>query len=233
MKTLKLSKKLAFLAILYLSLISSFGLFAQELQFAKSFGGQGGVTIMDIDLDSDGNIYMIGTFAGTIDADPDAGVTNLTVSNDRAFFLTKSNSEGALIWAKQFAAGSDQYLSAKITLDASGNIFVTGNFSITSDFDPGTGNTTLEVTVLPDIFFARFDTNGNLIWVKNLEQPDGIVGSDYARDIDLDASGNIIIVGSAGQVDFDPGPGVVPSTPGGFIAKYTSNGNYISHAGLF
>jgi hypothetical protein len=233
MKTLKLSKKLAFLAILYLSLISSFGLFAQELQFAKSFGGQGGVTIMDIDLDSDGNIYMIGTFAGTIDADPDAGVTNLTVSNDRAFFLTKSNSEGALIWAKQFAAGSDQYLSAKMTLDASGNIFVTGNFSITSDFDPGTGNTTLEVTVLPDIFFARFDTNGNLIWVKNLEQPDGIVGSDYARDIDLDASGNIIIVGSAGQVDFDPGPGVVPSTPGGFIAKYTSNGNYISHAGLF
>src|SRR5678815_2668631 len=70
-----------------------------------------------------------------------------------------------LSWAKSMGGISydDGY---ELVLDASRNVYITGDFSGTVDFDPGVG--TYELTSAGDynIFISKLDTNGNFIWAK-------------------------------------------------------------------
>lgn len=243
MLTIKPTKKLAVLVILYLSLITSFGAFAQEFQFAKGSGDIYYDYTTDIEVDPDGNIYHMGIFRSTVDFDPGVGVTELTTVG-YTIFVTKSNASGELIWAKKIGGGeaefgsSIRYIKARMELDASGNIFIAGTFNYTGDFDPGPGVTNLVPTNnegLSDIFFTRWDTNGTMIWVKQI----GGTSYDEANDIALNGSGNIFITGSyRNTVDFNPGGGVHSITTtqtsiNGYIAEYTSAGDFVWAGGLF
>ena len=124
------------LTFLFLSAI--FILNAQQFEWAKSFGGTSADYSIDIITDASGNVYTAGSFQGTIDFDPGAGVFNLTSNGGSDAFVQKMDALGNFLWAKFFGGTSDEEAYSIIT-DASGNVYTTGVFQGTVDFDPGVG----------------------------------------------------------------------------------------------
>ncbi len=198
-----------------------------DFVWAKSIAGEGYDEVFSLSLDGSSNIYLAGNFMETADFDPSGGTTNLTSGPSMYdVFFAKYNSSGSLTWAKNVGGSSSQEIKA-ISVDGSGNVYITGRFTSTVDFDPGAGTTNLISTDFSeDIFFAKYNSSGSLTWAKN-------VGSDLAEisnDISVDGSGNVYITGNyGGTVDFDPGAGTTNLAAAGsydvFFAKYDSNGD--------
>ena len=111
-----------------------------------------------------------------------------------------------------------------VSLDASGNVYSTGLFGGTVDFDPGPGQVML-TTINGSGFISKVDKNRNFIWVKQID-------GNFIKplSIKIDASGNVIILGFYYLViDLDPGPAIVSgsSTNNLFLIKLDAAGNFI------
>lgn len=194
--------------------------------FAKSIGGTSIDEALSLSLDPSGDIILTGYFNNTVDFDPGPGIQNLTANGSDAFFSKYSNS-GNYIYAKKIGGfGSEQ--SKSLSVDVSGNIYLTGDFDFTCDFDPSLGTQTITPVGSKDIFIAKYDNNGNYLFVKGI----GSSNTEIVNDITTDGSNNIYIAGSfLGSVDFDPSIATQTLTSAGgydiFIAKYDLSGNYI------
>ncbi|MEZ4939683.1 MAG: SBBP repeat-containing protein [Saprospiraceae bacterium] len=150
-----------------------------------------------------------------------------------ALLLAAGTASGQILdWVNQpfsqaFIGGTDQGYA--VAYDASGNVYVTGSFAGTADFDPGPGTANLTSAGGDDIFVAKYDASGNYIWANRI----GGTGGDIGYGLAVDGSGNVHVTGyfSGSNVDFDPGPGTENlSSAGGidiFFAKYDASGNYV------
>lgn len=123
--------------------------------------------------------------------------------------------------------GGTQFENAMgIALDSMGNIIVSGYFSGTADFDPGTTNYTLTSNGGNDIFLAKYDSAGNFVWAIHV----GGAGEEFNyTDPAVDEYGNIYLCGVFNSnTDFNPkGNAVIATNRGqqdGFVAKYDSTG---------
>ncbi len=112
---------------------------AQGIYFdwAKSIGGTGQENVYGNVIDNDGNIYTTGSFNGSVDFNPDTATHILTSNGGSDIYIQKLSSDGSFLWAKSIGGG-DTDGAEFITTDNDGNIYVTGIFSLTVDFDPGT-----------------------------------------------------------------------------------------------
>ena len=195
--------------------------------WAKQLGGTSWDNGFSIALDASGNVYTLGDFSNTVDFDPGAGSFNLTSVGASDMFISKLDAAGNFIWAKQLG-GTNSVAPRSISLDASGNIYTTGGFRGTADFDPGSGTFNLTSGGNTDIFISKLDASGNFVWAKQLGGTDWNDGSSIA----IDASGNVYTTGAfGGTVDFDPGVNTVNLTSGGgsdiFISKLDASGNFV------
>ncbi|SVD84029.1 uncharacterized protein METZ01_LOCUS436883, partial [marine metagenome] len=93
-------------------------------------------------VDSSGNVYTTGWFYNTVDFDPGAGTANLTADSGYDVFVSKLDSSGDLVWAKNFG-GTEYAKGFSVAVDSSGNVYTTGDFRGTVDFDPGAGTANL------------------------------------------------------------------------------------------
>ena len=59
-------------------------------------------------------------------------------------------------------------ISYSITVDGSGNVYTTGRFFDTVDFDPGAGITNLTSNGSHDIFVQKMHPSGNFLWATPL-----------------------------------------------------------------
>lgn len=198
-------------------------LWVKNIAINASYGGN------CMSLDASGNIYITGFYSGTsVDFDPGAGIATMTsVSGSNDIFLAKYDANGNYVWVKSIGSTADDRGNEIIT-DAGGNIFIGGIFNGTVDFNPGGAASNFTAAGSGDIFFAKYDGNGNYLWAKQI----GGASFDDLRDMVLDVSGNIFLTGSFyGTADFDPGPGNVIITSAGqndiFFAKYDVGGNYL------
>jgi len=195
--------------------------------WAKSMGGTWYDSGYSIAIDALGNVYTTGEFDGTVDFDPGAGTFNLTSSGYGDIFISKLDSSGNFVWAKKMGDG-DIDGGLGIAIDASGNVYTTGYFRGTVDFDPGVGTFNLSVPGNPndpDMFISKLDSSGNFVWAKNM-------GPGFGYSIALDALGHVYTTGSfSGTVDFDPGVDTFNLTSAGaygiFISKLDSSGNFV------
>ena len=154
----------------------------------------------DIGTDIYGNVYVTGYFRGTVDFDPGVGTTSLT-SGINDIFILKLDANGNFLLAKQIngkiwsnnANYRDEGYS--ITADKSGNIYVTGTFLGTVDFDPGIGIANLTSSGYTDIFNLKLDVNGNFLWVNKM----GMSSFDVSQSIVTDDNENIYICGTEGS----------------------------------
>ena len=177
-----------------------------------------------LDLDASNNVHITGNYSGTVDFDPSSGTSNLTSSGEYDIFVQKLSSAGAFIWAKSFGGSVSDY-GQGIDVGAGGNVIITGYFSGTADFDPGSGTTNLTSGGNDDMFFVKLNSSGELTFAKPL----GGTGTDRATAVAVDGLGAIHLAGAySGTVDFDPGSGSTNLTSGGdtdiFLGKYSSSG---------
>lgn len=188
------------------------------LQWVKVVGGAGSQDIADIARDAAGNLYLIGSFTGATTV----GGTTLSASGQDVM-VVKLDANGDPVWFKKFGgSGSDSANS--ITVDAAGNVFIAGQFN---------NNITLGLdTFVPtgdfDIFVAKLDTQGDVVWAKKaggtlLDSPGGIA---------LDPAGNVILQGNytgsitLGGATLDSG-----TQTSLFVAKYDPMGSLVWGAG--
>ena len=194
---------------------------------AKSMGGAGTQMSFSIAVDSSGNIYTTGSFYSTTDFDPGAGIANLISAGERDIFISKLDSNGNFIWAKRLG-GTSIDIGKGITVDSSGNVYTTGQFLDTVDFDPGAGIANLVSAGNADIFVSKLDSNGDFVWAKSM----GKAGWEYGNSIAVDTSGNVHTTGTfEGTVDFNPSAGTANLTSAGFtdifVSKLDSNGDFV------
>ncbi len=145
-------------------------------------------------------------------------------------YIPKAGAQ-SFAWATQFlSSNSNTKLLYDMTVDNDGNIYSTGIFYGTVDFDPGPGvfNLTAAPASNADAFIVKMNAAGQLIWAKQI----GNTNIEVGVSIIYDPRGFLVISGTFdGTVDFDPGPGVMNVTSAAqrdiFIARFTLDANIV------
>jgi Secretion system C-terminal sorting domain/Beta-propeller repeat len=220
--------KKVLLSILFLTVLSA-NAQIPTLAWAKQIGGSLGSAMI---VDAAGNVYSTGVFGGTVDFDPGPATFNITAVGSTDAFITKLDPSGNFIWAKTFG-GYLTFLYG-INTDAAGNIYITGSFQDTSDFDPGANTFNLISAGSWDTYVAKWDAAGDFLWAKRIG---GGGSNDAGNDVVVDINGNVFIAGLFSQtVDFDPGAGTNNITAAGstdsFILKLDASGNFVWAKGV-
>ena len=181
-------------------------------------------------------ILVAGNFTDSADFDPGPGTLQMVSEGSFDMYIQKLNPDGSLAWVKQIG-GPTTIDPSGLEIDNAGNIYVTGRYSDSVDFDPGPGTAILVSNWTHDAFLLKLDAAGNFQWVRSTEGTTGYVA--IGHDIAFDQQGNIVVVGShAGLIDLDPGPGLDTISTGGsishnlFLWKFDANGNYLSGYGF-
>ena len=162
---------------------------------------------LGIGVDGSGNSYVTGFFQGTATFGPgEANETTLTSADGDNVFVAKYDSTGALVWAKR-AGGTGVDRGSGIAVDGSGNSYVTGRFQGTATFGPGEANeTTLTSADEDNVFVAKYDSTGALVWAKQAVAGTGGSAVDRGQGIGVDGSGNSYVTGFFnGTAIFGPG----------------------------
>lgn len=231
-----LMKKLNALLLLVCSSVISFSTHAQEFDWVKSLTPTTTTTSVapyKSVVDPSGNVYTTGYFDGTIDFDPGPGTYNLTTAGSYDIYIVKLDASGNLVWARSIG-GMYSDLGLSIAIDASGNVYTTGSFVGTVDFDPGSGVFNMTSAVADDIFVSKLDAMGNFVWAKSIA---GAAGLDYGFDIAVSAAGNVYTTGTfRGPADFDPGNDTFYLNSSAandiFVSKLDASGNFIWAKGI-
>ena len=188
--------------ILLISAFISLGMImnAQTFQWAKHFTGDGNNNGYSLAQNSSGDLYVAGSFEGTIDFDTGEGVYTLTSFGDRDAYIEKMDANGSLIWVKQIGGPEADYIRC-ISLGLSDNIYITGSFKGTADMDPGDDNYNYTSLGGEDMFVVELDEDGNFTWAGHM----GGTLDDHITSIAVAPSGNVYIAGYyLGTADFEP-----------------------------
>jgi len=170
--------------------------------------------------DNNGNIIVVGQFGGSPVTFGTTTLNNVNSNGSNDIFIVKYDSIGNVIWAKS-AGGLGDDVPSSLKTDAFGNIVLAGSFEGTVVF----GSTILFSTGLSDIFIAKYDSLGNVIWAKSA----GSTNIDQVSSIYIDFLGDISAVGwyKGGVIVFgnDTLENNTSSSNNMFVTKYDSNGN--------
>ncbi|MFH1226642.1 MAG: SBBP repeat-containing protein [Planctomycetota bacterium] len=174
-----------------------------NLQWVSQFGSDLYDTGYEIAVDGAGNVYIVGKTANEFESNQRKGVKGMD-----DFFIAKYNASGARQWIKQ--DGTNGYDNAYgIGLDASGDIYVTGNTNGEMEAGKWLGGY--------DIFIAKYDSLCNRIWAKQI----GSSGNDTSYNLAIDGSGYVYIVGdTSGSFEFNTFIGGTDY----FLVKYNPDG---------
>lgn len=209
--------------LLFLCLLSS-GLMGQSLQLAW-FNQSDYFNIIDSEMDPWGNIVVAGTFSGIVDFDPGPHERIDTADGIYDMFVAKYDAYGNMLWAHSLGNNNPEKITA-VDVDGQGNVYAVGEFTRAMDFDPGPGNTTLQVVGYADIFLWSLDPFGKFRFAKSF----GDLSLESPNDIDVNAAGDIVIAGFFwGTGDMDPSTAYYPISSKGqsdiFVMRLHPGGN--------
>jgi hypothetical protein len=158
--------------------------------------------------DAAGNLVAVGYFVNTVDIDPGPAYTPFTSNGGYDIFITKTDPNGQLLWAKQIGSSSNDlvYNTNSVAIDAADNIYVAGELQATG-------------------FIQKFDASGNLI------RSAAYSTSSVIEGLTLAANGHVLVTGHFfGTNNFDLVGGtqnLTSSSMDGFVCRYDSAFNFV------
>jgi len=186
--------------------------------WAISMGGTNRDFANSIAVDASGNIFITGYFDS-----PTLSFGNTTLTNAGGgglfdMFLAKYDTNGNALWAKSAGStGGDK--SNSVAVDLAGNIYIGGWYnSSTINFDTISLSNT-------GLFLTKYDTNGNVLWAKCADAPNGGIINSIA----VDAGGNIWATGQFTNSTIIFGSTILTNagTSNILLLKFDTNGNVI------
>jgi hypothetical protein len=201
---------------------------AGGLVWAQRLGGRGADRATAIATDSLGRVYTTGSFRGTVDFNPGSSTYNLTSAGSTDIFVSGLSAKGGFSFARRMG-GSLADEGHAIQVDADYNVYTTGYFHGTADFDPGSGTRNLTSAGYGDVFLSKLSGDSrSYVFAKRF----GGSSNDRGRGLVLTRDGGVALTGQfIGTVDFDPGSGVAKLKSAGstdvFVARFSSTGAYL------
>ncbi len=219
-------------------------------------GAGGSIIASSITVDREENVFSVGSFTDSLQIATKNGPVRLVTQSTIGLFIAKIDPSGTIEWIKSIsgkgamgsAGGNDFGMGYwfSIASDPNSNLYITGCYRDTVDFDPGPGqamkttrwvqttggslgNPTLVTTFFENTFILKLDKNGEFNWVRTFPGRPNAAGG-----IAVDPQGGTISVTGyfKDTVDFSDGKGLqVLTTPKNaqhtFVAQYDSSGNFV------
>lgn len=201
-----------------------------DLLWAGSIGNVDADGTKAVHVNPGGDITLTTYFYNILDTDFSTGTANVNSAGDRDIAIIRYSGLGAFIWAKKIG-GADDDRCYGVVSDHLGNIYLTGYFNATADFNPDAAVVNITSTGYKDIFVAKYDAAGSYVWAFKLGGDD----HDEGFDLILDSYENLVVTGYFYRTsDFDPGASTYNLTSFGplppvsvsddvFLAKYSSS----------
>ncbi len=173
----------------------SFGASTTKAFAIDGFAGVGGdgAGSSQVLEDASGNLFVVGTTAGTIDVDPGTGTTLVgDGSTDPISFVAKYSATGQFQWAHDWdKSGPNEVYVYTADVGPGGYIVLGGEVagSTGADLDPTSGVDTVTTTA-NDPFLLRINADGTYGWGSSFAVSGGGYGT--ARYVDVSSTGAII-----------------------------------------
>ncbi len=214
--------KMKFLSTFFFFVCFSENLFTQNWDWAKVVGGVRSDEGNCVSTDGVGNVFVTGYFYSPTIAFGSTILTNKDTSgNTQDIFIAKFDASGNVLWAKN-VGGSGNDFGQSISTDGNGNVFITGGFeSSTIIF----GSDTLINLGIQNIFIAKYDASGNLLFAKSV----GGSSQDVGYSISTDGIGNVFVTGwfQSPSITFGSTTLTNQGFTNIFITKYDAIGNVL------
>ncbi|MBP7810045.1 MAG: SBBP repeat-containing protein [Bacteroidia bacterium] len=185
----------------------------------KVNGGTGSGYGYGVGCDISGNVYVTGTYAGTIIV----GTTTLTTGNSSTnVFIAKYDALGNVLWVKDFGDNTMTDRPDDLTIDNSGNVLVSGTYQGTMTV----GTTTMVSNGFEDVFVVKYDNLGNPLWAKSA----GGTNIEGVTNVGVDLTGNVFVSSEFNSASINFGTTNVANTntvsagKDVFVVKYNSSG---------
>ena len=185
------------------------------ITWVDGFGGAGEDFGWAVAVDDRTNVWSAGHF----EAPAFFGSTNLLRSVAQDAFVARYNRAGTLLWVRQ-GGGAVNDDARGIAVDGRGNAYVTGGFGEVATFS----QFTMKSAGQGDVFVAKYDPDGQLLWVRQA----GGSEADLGRGIALDSAANVYVTGYfSGAASFEGTRLVSGGSSDVFLAKYDADGNLL------
>lgn len=159
-------------------------------------------------VDRFNNLYLIGTFSGVENFNPD-GNDLITASGAYNAYISKFLPDGSYGWTKTIGGlGSDSQASTTVngvTVDTIGNVFITGSFDNNTDFDPESGKD-VKYSIDDSFYLTKINKNGSYAWTRISTKSSDFYAVTYTEGLSItsDCANNIYVAGSfSGKVKID------------------------------
>lgn len=205
-----------------------------ELQWAKGIGGvnEESVPPGGLALDGQNGTALLGAFSGNADFDPGPGLVSKASLSAADLFLARYDASGGFSSVVTLG-GPGTITGVRALADQDGSVLLTGWFTGSLDFDPGSGVTSrssLGQAGATDAFVARYGPGGEFAWITRFGEVTSVGDrSNSGTALALDATGNVVVAGRFfGAPDFDPGSSALVllsvGAADGFLVKLTAAG---------
>lgn len=204
-----------------------------QLLWVSTLGSVNNDWVTSITADNTG-VYATGFFVGTANFNPSSSTTRTSNNSSGDIFLVKyASANGSLVFVNSLGGPSADYGGA-ITLDSKSNLYLTGSFESTTNFDPAAAAVNARTSRGDyDMFLAKYTSSGAFLWVSTM----GSDGPDYGESISWDEASSSIWVGGSyeGILNADPNDeNVTLAAKGdsdGFYGNYNSGNGELLWAG--
>lgn len=181
-----------------------------------------GTSMRSLDVDTTGSVYITGYFYNNVVNFGSLTLTKTVTTQFNAnMYIVKYDSNGNAIWGYNTGSQYENMTGGlSVKTDQSNNVYVSGFFTNTVNF----GSTTLSSTGGSQMFTAKFDSAGNILWAK---RPNCPAGYNAIQSSDIDENGNLIVAGMFNNSYLDFGNGVtmlITGTGSLFTVKYSPTG---------
>ncbi|XXY51004.1 SBBP repeat-containing protein [Sorangium sp. So ce269] len=187
-----------------------------EHVWSTRFGGAGRSLARGVASDRQGNVFVTGSFAGTLDLG--GGAASLVSQGDTDAFIAKLDADGNPSWGRAFGDAAGQ-VAWTIDVDDEGNSLVSGHFAGTVDFGEGprsAGDT-------DDVFIVKLDPDGRTLWTRQIGD---VAEHQVGVSATFDAEGGVLLAGGfQGTIDLGAGPLTSAGDLDILVAKLDPDGN--------